>query len=191
MIALPKRSSGEPDTAPPAGILHSSSTRLTPQEEQLIMRRNRIFSWHLELQSVHHRLEKALEEARRSIRSGKRAQTLKPELRSFCYTFCSALGSHHGSEDTDFFPTLLKQMPELEPVITRLRRDHQVLAQLLADFQRSLDSPESSPQQLLQQINNIKAVMKAHFGDEEHSLNQALHALDAPESDKDRMFGDV
>ncbi|MFG6198696.1 hemerythrin domain-containing protein [Nonomuraea sp. JJY05] len=155
------------------------------------MLRNRVFAWHRELQSVHHRLEKALEDARRAIRSGTRAETLKPELRDFCYTFCSALGSHHRSEDSDFFPALLKQMPELEPAITRLRHEHQVLAQLLADFQLSLDSRESSPEQLFRQINDIKAVMKAHFGYEEGSLSRALRALDAPASDKHRMFGDV
>ena len=155
------------------------------------MLRNRIFAWHRELQDVHHRLEKALEDARRAIRSGERSQSLKPELRDFCYTFCSALGSHHRSEDSDFFPALLQQMPELEPTIARLGREHEVLARLLADLQLSLDDPQSSPQQLFRQINDIKAAMKAHFGFEEGSLNQALHALDAPKIDKNRMFGDV
>ncbi|GAA3078442.1 hemerythrin domain-containing protein [Streptosporangium carneum] len=154
------------------------------------MSRDRVFAWHLELRSVHRRLEKALEDARRAIRSGQRTQALNPELRSFCYTFCSVLGNHHRSEDADFFPALLKQMPELEPVITRLGREHQVLAQLLADFQQSLDSPETPPQQLFLQINNIKAFMKAHFAYEEGSLNRALRALDASESEKGRMFGD-
>ncbi|MFI6538658.1 hemerythrin domain-containing protein [Nonomuraea sp. NPDC050547] len=152
---------------------------------------NRIFAWHRELQDVHHRLERALEDARRAIRSGERAQSLKPELRDFCYTFCTALGSHHRSEDSDFFPALLRQMPELEPTIARLSREHETLARLLTDFQLSLDDPQSSPQQLFQQINDIKAAMKAHFGFEEGSLNQALRALDVPESDKNRMFGDV
>ncbi|MEV0381084.1 hemerythrin domain-containing protein [Nonomuraea sp. NPDC050643] len=155
------------------------------------MLRDRVFAWHRELQNVHHRLEKALEEARKAIRSGRSAQALAPELRDFCHTFCSALGSHHRSEDSDFFPALLKQMPELEPTITRLGREHQVLARLLADFQTSLDSPQSSPQRLFEQINDIKAAMKAHFGFEEGSLNRALHALDVPEGDKQRMFGDV
>ncbi|MEV0231596.1 hemerythrin domain-containing protein [Nonomuraea sp. NPDC050786] len=153
--------------------------------------RNRIFAWHRELQDVHHRLEKALEDARRAIRSGERAESLRPELRDFCYTFCSALGSHHRSEDSDFFPALLQQMPGLEPTIARLGREHEVLARLLADFQLSLDDPHSSPQQLFRQINEIKGSMKAHFGFEEGSLNQALRALDAPESDRSRMFGDV
>ncbi|NUW42596.1 hemerythrin domain-containing protein [Nonomuraea rhodomycinica] len=155
------------------------------------MLRNRVFAWHLELQNVHHRLERALEDARRAIRSGNRAQALKPELRDFCYTFCSALGSHHRSEDAVLFPALLERMPDLEPAITRLTREHQVLARLLADFQRSLDSPETSPQELFLQINNIKAVMKAHFAYEEGSLTRALHALDAPESGKQQMFGDA
>ncbi|MEU6726605.1 hemerythrin domain-containing protein [Nonomuraea wenchangensis] len=121
----------------------------------------------------------------------ERAQSLKPELRDFCYTFCSALGSHHRSEDSDFFPALLERLPELEPTIARLGREHEVLARLLADFQLSLDDPRSSPRQLFLQINAIKAAMKAHFGFEEGSLNRALHALDAPESDRNRMFGDV
>ncbi|MEV4583216.1 hemerythrin domain-containing protein [Nonomuraea jabiensis] len=155
------------------------------------MLRNRIFAWHLELQNVHHRLEKALEEARKALREGNRAAVLKPELRQFCYTFCSALGSHHRSEDAAFFPALLKQMPELEPVITQLTREHEVLSQLLTDFQRALDSSGSSPQELFQQMNEIKGVMKAHFGFEEGALKRALRALDAPEGDKQRMFGDV
>ncbi|MEV4459453.1 hemerythrin domain-containing protein [Microbispora sp. NPDC049633] len=155
------------------------------------MLRNRIFAWHLELRTVHHRLEKALEEARKAIREGDRAAALKPELREFCYTFCSALGSHHRSEDAEFFPVLLEQMPELEPVITRLTREHEVLSRLLAELQRALDSSEPSPQELFRQINEIKGAMKAHFGFEEGSLKRALRVLDAPESDKRRMFGDV
>ncbi|MFI7127829.1 hemerythrin domain-containing protein [Nonomuraea sp. NPDC050153] len=155
------------------------------------MLRNRIFAWHLELQDVHHRLEKALEEARKAIREGNRASALKPELREFCYTFCSALGSHHRSEDAEFFPALLEQMPELKPIVARLTAEHEVLSQLLADFQQALNSPESSPQELFRRINEIKGAMKAHFGFEEGSLNRALRVLDAPESDKQRMFGDV
>lgn len=153
------------------------------------MPRTRVFAWRRELRDVHHRLERALEDARRAIRSGERAQALKPELRDFCYTFCSALGSHHRSEDSDFFPALLRQMPELEPTIARLAREHEVLARLLTDFQLSLDDPQASPQQLFRQINDIKAAMKAHFGFEEGSLNHALHAFDAPEDDRSRMFG--
>ncbi|MET9341235.1 hemerythrin domain-containing protein [Nonomuraea sp. NPDC003804] len=155
------------------------------------MLRNRVFAWHLELKNVHQRLEKALEEARKAIREGNRASALKPELREFCYTFCSAMGSHHRSEDAEFFPALLEQMPELEPIITQLTREHEVLSQLLADFQRALDSSESSPQELFRQINEIKGAMKAHFGFEEGSLKRALRVLDAPESDKQRMFGDA
>lgn len=155
------------------------------------MLRDRVFAWHMELQNVHHRLEKALEDARKAIRSGVRAQALKPELRDFCFTFCTALGSHHRSEDADLFPTLLDQMPELEPAITRLKREHQVLSQLLADFQQSLNSPETSPQRLFQQINDIKAVMKAHFAYEEGYLSHALRSLDAPESEKHRMLGNA
>ncbi|MEV4159308.1 hemerythrin domain-containing protein [Nonomuraea dietziae] len=155
------------------------------------MLRNRIFAWHLELQNVHHRLEKALEEARKAIREGNRVSALKPELREFCYTFCSALGSHHRSEDAEFFPALLEQMPELEPIVARLTREHEVLSRLLADFQRALDSTEASPRELFRQINEIKGAMKAHFGFEEGSLKRALRVLDAPESDRRRMFGDA
>ncbi|MEW9551949.1 hemerythrin domain-containing protein [Nonomuraea sp. NPDC050783] len=155
------------------------------------MLRDRVFAWHLELQNVHHRLERALEEVRKALREGNRAAALKPELRQFCYTFCSALGSHHRSEDAAFFPALLEQMPELKPVITALTREHEVLARLLDDFRRALDSSGSSPQELFQRINEIKGAMKAHFGFEEGALKRALRGLDAPESDRRRMFGDV
>lgn len=155
------------------------------------MLRTRLFAWHRELQDVHHRLEKALKDARKAIRRGERAQALKPELRIFCYTFCSALGSHHRSEDDHFFPALLRQAPELAPAIARLRREHEVLARLLAGFQHALDGPRTSPRRLFQQINEVKATMKAHFGFEEGSLTRALHAFDAPERDARRMFGDA
>ncbi|MFD7663468.1 hemerythrin domain-containing protein [Streptomyces sp. NPDC059788] len=161
------------------------------RKKELVKSRERITAWNRELQSVHHRLEKALEEARDAIRNGTRTQTLSPDLRSFCYNFCSALGQHHRSEDAEFFPTLLEQMPELEPAITSLTQHHQVLAQLLDDFQKSLDSAESSPRRLLKQINTIKSVMKTHFSAEERSLNYALRVLDAPTSDSVRMFGDI
>ncbi|OLT27061.1 hypothetical protein BJF79_42885 [Actinomadura sp. CNU-125] len=154
------------------------------------MSRERIFAWHLELQAVHHRLEKALEDARAAIRSGKRAPVLAPELRDFCYDFCSALGRHHRSEDSDFFPALLARMPELETAVTHLVRHHEVLAELLTDFQRALAVAES-PKLLLEQINTIKSVMKTHFAAEERSLNYALRRLDAPERDVRRMLGDV
>ncbi|SEM92243.1 hemerythrin domain-containing protein [Nonomuraea pusilla] len=155
------------------------------------MLRNRLFAWHLELRNVHRRLEKALEEARDALREGDRAAVLKPELLQFCYTFCSALGTHHRSEDAAFFPALLKQNPALEPIITALTREHEGLSRLLTDFQRALDSADSTPQELFQQLNEIKGAMKAHFGFEEGALKRALRDLDAPESDKRRMFGDV
>ncbi|NRQ35955.1 hemerythrin domain-containing protein [Nonomuraea sp. NN258] len=152
--------------------------------------RDRVFAWHRELRDVHHRLEQALEDVARALREGNRAGALKPELRRFCYTFCAALGSHHRSEDAAFFPALLRRMPELEPVITALTREHEVLSRLLTDFQRALDS-DSPPRELFQQINEIKAAMKAHFGFEEGALKRVLRGLDAPASDKRRMFGDV
>ncbi|GIH66393.1 hemerythrin domain-containing protein [Microbispora siamensis] len=155
------------------------------------MPRDRVHAWDLELQNAHHRLEQALEQARVSILSGKNAKASKPDLRSHCYTFCAALGSHHRSEDDGFFPALVRQMPELRPVIERLTRDHRRLARLLADFQECLDSAQSSPERLLRKINEIKSVMNAHFADEERSLNPALHAFHAQADDRDRMFGGI
>jgi hemerythrin-like domain-containing protein len=155
------------------------------------MPRDRVHAWDLELQNAHHRLERAVDRVRVSLLAGKQVEAIKPDLRARCHTFCAALGSHHRSEDDGFFPALLGQAPELRPVIERLARDHRRLARLLADFQRCLDSGESSPERLLVRINEIKSVMNAHFADEERSLNPALQEFRARAGDRGRMLGDV
>jgi hemerythrin-like domain-containing protein len=59
-------------------------------------------------------------------------------LGSFCAGYCSMLSMHHGIEDASMFPALLEREPVLGPVVERLSADHEAVAEVLVELDRSL-----------------------------------------------------
>lgn len=102
------------------------------------MDRERLVAWNLELQSAHHALEAALNQARLSVHTGESVDSLSTNLTLHCHGFCAALDDHHRSEDAALFPRLVAESPELGDTVAALMKDHRTLAGLLADFETSL-----------------------------------------------------
>ena len=59
-------------------------------------------------------------------------------LGSFCASYCRIVTIQHTVEDAHLFPTLSTVEPSLEPVLQRLGAEHEVIAEVLDRFDRTL-----------------------------------------------------
>ncbi len=148
----------------------------------------RLVAWQRELQDAHHRLERALDEARAALERGEVPAVGAREVLDHCHAFCGRLGGHHRSEDTALFPRLLAAAPELAPVVDRLRADHVALAALLSGFEAALTA-DPDPDVLATHLDGIEALMASHFGYEERALDGALRRLGAPAAERSVLLG--
>jgi hypothetical protein len=155
------------------------------------MTADRTRDWNVELQTVHHRLEAALEAAPVALGRGHTDAILSQELRVPCITFCSALTSHHEREDVGLFPRIANDEPDLRPVVEQLMEAHLVLAARLADLRRLLDDESATPDDILDGLDATKAFMKSHFADEELRLARALDSLRADVAQRTELLGQV
>lgn len=149
-----------------------------------------MIAWNQEMQRVHHRVERALREARTSASTSNRS-----DLLTYCHGFCAALTSHHTSEDAVLFGRLLHDHPELAPAVDRLVADHQVLAGLIAEFEDCLSSEpldsDDHRERIQSRLDGIQVRMSAHFAYEEEVLDRALDHLVAPVQQSRTLLGDL
>jgi alkanesulfonate monooxygenase SsuD/methylene tetrahydromethanopterin reductase-like flavin-dependent oxidoreductase (luciferase family)/hemerythrin-like domain-containing protein len=59
-------------------------------------------------------------------------------LGAYCESYCRIVTGHHTLEDRSVFPHLRRSEPGLAPVIDRLEHEHQVIADVLEQFDRAL-----------------------------------------------------
>jgi alkanesulfonate monooxygenase SsuD/methylene tetrahydromethanopterin reductase-like flavin-dependent oxidoreductase (luciferase family)/hemerythrin-like domain-containing protein len=59
-------------------------------------------------------------------------------LGAYCESYCRIVTGHHTLEDRSVFPHLRRAQPDLAPVLDRLQSEHEVIHQLLDDFDRAL-----------------------------------------------------
>jgi len=59
-------------------------------------------------------------------------------LGAYCESYCRIVTGHHTLEDRSVFPHLRQAQPDLAPVLDRLQSEHEVIHQLLDDFDRAL-----------------------------------------------------
>jgi uncharacterized membrane protein YccC len=112
-------------------------------------------------------------------------------LRTHCTAFCQALTRHHSSEDTTGFQALAEQFPELNPVLEQLRRDHQLVADILRRLQRLLTTlTPADAEPARRELDGLSAILESHFQWEERRLVDAFNALRTPKTGED-LFGDV
>ncbi|WP_433462446.1 nitroreductase/quinone reductase family protein [Spirillospora sp. CA-128828] len=97
------------------------------------------------------------------------------QLRVNCLTLCQGLGNHHMGEDTQLFPLLEREHPELAPALARLRDEHEVVAELLGELRRALDS--GAAESLLTEVERLTAALEAHLDREEERLVPLLDTL--------------
>jgi Hemerythrin HHE cation binding domain len=151
------------------------------------MERARIVAWSAQMRRVHQKLDDALVVARESIESGDPAPPPLDPL-TYCWAFCAELASHHVGEDTQLFPRLIEQRPELAEVVGNLARDHRMIGHLLGELRHSVAAGESSDH-LLRHLDGVEAVMTTHFRYEEKRLLGVLDDADLSEVSPDRVFG--
>ena len=113
-----------------------------------------------------------------------------PSLRTRCLGFCSALASHHTSEDRRAFPVIAAQVPALAPVLAELERDHQLVAGILRRVEEiAAGFGTASAPALRSELGGLAAVLESHFRWEERRLVTALDALDQPGGTAAGLFG--
>ena len=147
---------------------------------------SRLIAWNDELTAAHGKLRKALRVAQEALDGGEMASA-RADLLLYCHGFCVALGAHHVGEDTNLFPELVAQHPELERTITALQQDHAMIGTLLAQFERAIASSESS-EALALHLEGFAAIMESHFRYEERQLLDVLATLEL-DAEPTTVFG--
>ena len=132
-----------------------------------------------QLIEVHQTLRERLAALRQEIAGGAAHPGLPGDLPGHCLSFCSAVHTHHTSEDNQVFPALRAAAPELAPVIDKLAEDHSLVAAILDQVREFLASwPVSQPAALLRELDGLTAILESHFSFEERRIAQALTTLD-------------
>lgn len=134
----------------------------------------------LELIDVHDHLRQTVSDLRGAVLDGSElpAAGLRT-LREHCLGFCSALTSHHTSEDTKVFPLLAAQVPELRDVLRELSHDHRLIGDILRRVEElAVGLTESNRTHVGAELEGLEAVLESHFRWEERRLAETLDALD-------------
>ncbi|KGN42287.1 LLM class flavin-dependent oxidoreductase [Knoellia aerolata] len=199
-LVAAERGGGQPDEATPtrvAGVppaVHTVAAQdpstFTP--EQLAVPRH--------LVEVHDHLRRELEQVRdivRQVREGHESvgaarsvintMTMRQNnwtLGAYCESYCRIVTGHHTNEDRGIFPHLVRADPALEPVVTRLHDEHEVIAGLLDGLDRALvalvgDAGHGSTGKraldgLSDALDALSDSLLAHLSYEEEALHDPL-----------------
>lgn len=126
------------------------------------------------LQLVHDGFRRELALIRAEV-AGSRSG-LGAQLRVNCLTLCQGLRNHHGGEDAAMFPGLARYRPDLAPVLSDLRREHDRIADLLAELQRVLSGGSVEPAAVLAEVDRLVDALERHLVHEEEQLIPVLDA---------------
>lgn len=102
--------------------------------------------------------------------------SLTTQLRERCISVCNSLHAHHINESNRGFPLLDKRFPELAPILDQLRRDHEVLAELRSQLEKSL-AELGTGINVQSELRRLASEIEAHFDREEKELVSALNSL--------------
>ncbi|HWO60059.1 MAG TPA: hemerythrin domain-containing protein [Umezawaea sp.] len=139
-----------------------------------------------QLVEVHVWLRGQLEDLRDDVDAYFAGDGLLPrDLRAHCLSFCSALTRHHTGEDRVAFPEIAEEFPELRPVITQLKTDHNRIDWILNALDKLLAGLPDEPDQTARarvtaELDGLSAIMETHFTYEEKKLITVLNDLDVP-----------
>ncbi|WP_035904482.1 LLM class flavin-dependent oxidoreductase [Knoellia subterranea] len=122
-----------------------------------------------------------------SARSAINTMTMRQNnwtLGAYCESYCRIVTGHHTNEDRAMFPHLLRADPRLEPVVTRLHAEHEVIAGLLDDLDRALVALVGDPaygsegqrslDALGDALDELTESLLSHLSYEEEALHDAL-----------------
>ncbi|WP_435224161.1 nitroreductase/quinone reductase family protein [Streptomyces sp. Tue6028] len=105
---------------------------------------------------------------------------LGAQLRVNCLTLCQGLHNHHTGEGLGIFPMLADRHPRLAPVLDRLRREHEQIAELLEELRRVVAAPGTGPGRVRSDVERLTTALEAHLTYEEEHLIPLLAAPAAP-----------
>lgn len=114
------------------------------------------------VRGAHDAFRRELELIRVEIATG--GATIGAQLRVNCLTLCAGLGNHHLGEDLMLFPPLADRYPEAEPLIERMRADHERIAELVTGLREALDG---EPADLGAEVDRLTEELLRHLDDEE------------------------
>ena len=108
----------------------------------------------------------------------KGGSTLGAQLRVNCLTFCQGLHNHHTGEDTALFPFLADRHPGHAPVLERLRKEHEHIADLVERLRRAVgeEGTTGGPEAARDEVARLTAELEAHLTYEEKQLIPLLDA---------------
>lgn len=92
------------------------------------------------------------------------------QLRINCLTLCQGLHNHHTGEGAGMFMALERLHPELEPTLDRLRAEHERIAELLEQLQRTVSAEGVDPLQVLPEVERLADELERHLRYEEEQL---------------------
>ncbi len=105
-------------------------------------------------------------------------------LGAYCESYCRIVTGHHTNEDRGMFPHLLRADPSLEPVVTKLEEDHEVIAGLLDALDRALVALVGDPgygsdgqralDALSDALDQLTESLLTHLSYEEEALHDPL-----------------
>ncbi|SDS99194.1 nitroreductase/quinone reductase family protein [Actinoplanes derwentensis] len=95
---------------------------------------------------------------------------LSAQLRVNCLTLCVNLDGHHTREDDGMFPALEQFQPDLAPALTRLRAEHEIIAELLKHLRTALSDPTLTGADLIKAVDVLTADLERHLDYEEQVL---------------------
>jgi hemerythrin-like domain-containing protein len=137
----------------------------------------RLRAWGEEMREVHRRLRDALDLARETLDDEHAGDPSAGDRLLYCWGFCAALSGHHGAEDGELFPRLVRDRPELAPVVRQLVQDHHMIEHLIGTFRAAVEHGATAAEKA-RHLDGIEAVMETHFRYEERRLLDVLDGMD-------------
>jgi hemerythrin-like domain-containing protein len=155
----------------------------------------RVTAFGNQLIEIHLWLREELARLREDVDSYLTGGSERPRtLQAHCLTFCSALRRHHTGEDDGAFPVLAEQFPQLRPVISELRHDHELVAGILRSLEELLGrlvagAGPAEAQRVRVELDGLAALLESHFVYEEKKLVAALNSLNAQAVTTEDLLG--
>ncbi|MEV6513223.1 nitroreductase/quinone reductase family protein [Streptomyces sp. NPDC051642] len=118
---------------------------------------------------VHDAFRHELSLIRAEFTTGPNPTTLGAQLRVNCLTFCQGLHNHHTGEDTVLFPLITERHPGAAPALTRLREEHERIAELVEELRETL-ATTGEPAVVRAEVERLTAALEAHLTYEEEEL---------------------
>ncbi|CAN5642977.1 hypothetical protein BH10ACT11_BH10ACT11_07100 [soil metagenome] len=99
----------------------------------------------------------------------------------YCASYCRAVAGHHSLEDQSVFPHLRGADPQLDPVITRLGEEHEVITTLLDRIDEALialvSHEEDGMERVRAEVDLLGDALLSHLSYEERELVEPLARL--------------